>query len=291
MAAIVVSCKPVLKSVFDKRTLHEKYQAKLEKSGLDKLPEGQQWIYESQAVLHDPDTLKLKNSKPVIFDKKKDGAQGLDFYAKQGQRILFDIEKKDTMNFVLYADLFRQENDSSFDRLLSPDTNLTQFSMDIEETGTYLLRLQPELYRDGKYSVSVTVSPSLEFPVAHKKARAGSFWGDPRDGGKRKHEGIDIFAPKRTPVVAVADGHITGVRDGGIGGKSIWMRQEDKNLYHYYAHLDEHLVQEGQKVSVGDTLGLVGNTGNAKNTPPHLHFGIYTRQGPVDPEPFIGRGR
>ena len=47
---------------------------------------------------------------------------------------------------------------------------------------------------------------ALVFPVAGKKAAVGSFWGAPRDGGKRKHEGIDVFAKKGTPVVAISNG-------------------------------------------------------------------------------------
>ena len=67
------------------------------------------------------------------------------------------------------------------------------------------------------------------------------------------------------------------------------MRPIDKNFSVYYAHLDEQLVSQGQRVKKGDTLGLVGNTGNAKHTPPHLHFGIYTYNGAIDPLPFINK--
>jgi hypothetical protein len=143
------------------------------------------------------------------------------------------------------------------------------------------------LFRGGEYSLSITVGPSLQFPVSGNKAKAGSFWGASRDGGKRNHEGVDIFAPKSTPVVAAADGFVTGVREGGIGGKVVWVRVKDRNITLYYAHLDKQLVDEGQEVKKGQTLGLVGNTGNAQYTPAHLHFGIYTARGPVDPFPFV----
>ncbi len=55
---------------------------------------------------------------------------------------------------------------------------------------------------------------------------------------------------------------------------------------HYYAHLDTQVVRRGQRVSVGDTLGFVGNTGNARTTPPHLHFGLYSG-GSFDPYPAL----
>jgi hypothetical protein len=58
-------------------------------------------------------------------------------------------------------------------------------------------------------------------------------------------------------------------------------------MHLYYAHLDEQLVREGQIVNKGDVIGLVGNTGNAEKTSPHLHFGVYVQGGPVDPLPFV----
>ncbi len=67
----------------------------------------------------------------------------------------------------------------------------------------------------------------------------------------------------------------------------MWLRPEGKDYTLYYAHLDEQIVSNGQSVQKGDTLGLMGNTGNARSTPPHLHFGIYARGGAVDPLPFI----
>jgi hypothetical protein len=145
------------------------------------------------------------------------------------------------------------------------------------------------MYHTGEYNLSISVGPSLAFPVSGTKAKAGSFWGAARDGGKRRHEGIDIFAPKLTPAVAAADGYVTGVREGGIGGKTVWLRHSDKNVFLYYAHLDKQSVQEGQFVKKGDVIGLVGNTGNAKFTPAHLHFGVYTYSGPVDPLPYVNQ--
>ena len=147
--------------------------------------------------------------------------------------------------------------------------------------------MQPPLYDEGEYSHAISIAPSLQFPVSGNKAKAGSFWGDGRDGGKRSHEGIDIFAPKHTPAVAAADGYITGVKEGGIGGKTVWLRPTGKNYTLYYALLDKQTVSEGQVVKKGDVVGLVGNTGNAKHTPSHLHFGIYTWNGPIDPFPFV----
>jgi peptidoglycan LD-endopeptidase LytH len=128
---------------------------------------------------------------------------------------------------------------------------------------------------------------SLAFPVLDINSNAiKSFWGDNRDGGTRLHKGVDIFAPRNTPVTAVANGVITRTGTNNLGGKVVWLFAEGKSFY--YAHLDSQLVSTGNLVDVGDTLGLVGNTGNAKHTPPHLHFGIYLPgKGAVNPLPFI----
>jgi hypothetical protein len=65
------------------------------------------------------------------------------------------------------------------------------------------------------------------------------------------------------------------------------MRPKGKAYSLYYAHLDEQLVSQGDRVAEGDTIGLVGNTGNARTTPPHLHFGIYAAGGAINPLPFV----
>ncbi|HYF30248.1 MAG TPA: M23 family metallopeptidase [Chitinophagaceae bacterium] len=131
------------------------------------------------------------------------------------------------------------------------------------------------------------VSKSLVFPVSGKKSNIGSFWGDVRDGGRRKHQGIDIFARKGTPVLAIADGIIVSKGNTPRGGKTLWLQPVGYPWTVYYAHLDQQKVKEGQFVKKGEVLGTVGNTGNARYTPAHLHFGIYTWIGAVNPLPYV----
>lgn len=115
-------------------------------------------------------------------------------------------------------------------------------------------------------------------------------WGAARDGGRRKHRGIDIFAPKGTAVVAVADGIISFIGDQPKGGQCIWLTTEAGASF-YYAHLDRWApgLYEGMEVRTGDLLGYVGNTGNAKTTPPHLHFGINENDEMVNPYPILAK--
>lgn len=288
VACISFSCSSTLNKIFDSnKTPHEEYVEKLEDKNLDDTPEGRAWLAASKKALEVPQTIELPHTQTGYFQPDKPRALGLKFRAKQGERITFTLNKK-LPGFVIYPDLFTA-NSTDAVPLLSADTSAIQFSFDVQEKGEYVLRLQPELFRSGEYSLRISVGPSLGFPVSHAKSNIGSFWGDGRDGGKRSHEGIDIFAPKNSPAIAAADGYITGVREGGIGGKTVWLRPEGKSYTLYYAHLDKQLVREGQFVKKGETVGLVGNTGNAKYTPPHLHFGVYTYGGAVDPLPFVSK--
>jgi peptidoglycan LD-endopeptidase LytH len=287
LAVMAVACSSPIKGIFGKKTPHEKYADKLDARDLDKTPEGRQWLAASQKALSAPLSIELPYSQQGYFHADKPRALGLAFTAHAGERISFNLSFKRDPGLVLYADLFRAGG--STEPILSVDSSSSQFSFDIVEDGNYILRLQPELFRSGGYNLSISINPSLGFPVTDPKAHVASIWGDKRDGGKRKHEGIDIFAKKGSPAIAAADGVVTGVKEGGLGGKVVWMKANDKNFYLYYAHLDKQLVEQGQEVKKGDVLGLVGNTGNARYTPSHLHFGVYTTEGPINPLPFVNK--
>ena len=90
--------------------------------------------------------------------------------------------------------------------------------------------------------------------------------------GNRLHMGNDVFAARGTPVVAPVGGRIE-VRSGGLGGLAFFLHGTDGVRY-YGAHLDRLEVQMNQQVKAGQRLGTVGNTGNARSTPAHLHFEI-----------------
>lgn len=98
-------------------------------------------------------------------------------------------------------------------------------------------------------------------------------YGGKRPGG-RKHEGLDIFAPRLSPVVSAIDGIILKAGRDILGGNVIWILGNDYRIY-YYAHLSKCLDFKSEvKVKQGQTIGYVGNSGNAVSTPPHLHFEI-----------------
>lgn len=125
-------------------------------------------------------------------------------------------------------------------------------------------------------------------PVAGVRVRAiADTWGGPRDGGRR-HQGTDIFAERGTPVLSATDGIVARIGDYGIGGRHAWVLGPGGER-HYYAHLDDWApgLHAWQRIRAGDTLGTVGNTGNARTTPPHLHYGIYGEAGALNPYPRL----
>lgn len=278
------SCKPG-KGLFPSKRLHEQYAQKLKDAGLHQTELGQQWLSAADKALASPQAISLPYKEIGYFPAEKPRAAGLKFSAKRGEKLLFAINKNPSVGFTLFVELWEITGDSPPSFVTSLDSTQTSFSQEADEDETYILRLQPELLKSSDYTLSISTGPTLDFPVPGGKV--GSVWGDERDAGVRKHEGIDIFAPKRTPAIAAANGIIGSVRNGGIGGKAIFMRPDGKPFSLYYAHLDEQLVSSGESVKQGDTIGLVGNTGNAATTPPHLHFGIYAFGGAVDPLPFV----
>jgi peptidoglycan LD-endopeptidase LytH len=287
----LASCSAPVLGGLGKKNYHEQYARKLTDAGLKATALGRQWFSAGEQALVAPQTVTLPYRQAGYFSPDKPRAVGLRFSGQRGARLIFRLETKALDTFRLYTDLWRAEGDGTPKLLLSIDSAAGQFTHDIEdEEEVLVLRLQPELLGSGEYTLTISVGPSLAFPVAGGNARIGSLWGDPRDAGARSHEGIDIFAPRRTPVVAAAEGTVHRVGDNNLGGKVIFLRPKGKSFSLYYAHLDSQLVRSGDRVALGDTIGLMGNTGNARTTPPHLHFGIYALGGAINPYAFVNPG-
>ena len=119
------------------------------------------------------------------------------------------------------------------------------------------------------------------------KSGIADTWQAPRGDGRR-HEGQDIFAPRGTPILSATSGYIYKIGENNLGGQTVSVISKGGRVY-YYAHLDSYArnIHVGDRVSTRSVLGYVGTTGNAQGTPPHLHFGIYTWTGPINPLPLL----
>ena len=111
-------------------------------------------------------------------------------------------------------------------------------------------------------------------------------WGAARSQG-RSHEGIDIFAARGTPIRATTQGIVSKVGENTLGGRVVVVVGPG-GAGHYYAHLEDYAdISPNDWVNAGDIIGYVGDSGNAKGTPPHVHYGIYINGSAVNPYPLL----
>lgn len=159
-----------------------------------------------------------------------------------------------------------------------------EFDADVDQARIELeaFKAGSEIYVDG---VVFPIGGPYSVPLINS-------FGFPRMPGTpdaHAHQGIDIFAPRGTPLVAAERGVVGRVGIGRLGGLKLWLRGESGADW-YYAHLDGFApgLHNGQVVEAGELLGYVGNTGNAVGTPPHLHLEIHPNGGAaVNPYPLM----
>jgi murein DD-endopeptidase MepM/ murein hydrolase activator NlpD len=158
------------------------------------------------------------------------------------------------------------------------------------------------LVPDGTYRVSVAVAGGNEnqagsvelhshfFPVRGPHGTRGPVgeFGAPRDGG-RVHKGFDVTAPCGTPLAAAVTGTIVKrAYDSRLDGNYIVLRGLGERRKYWYAHMVHPSVfQKGDLVHVGQIVGYVGKTGNARTVGCHLHFEVHVNGRPVNPEPYL----
>ncbi|CAN5851443.1 hypothetical protein BH18ACI4_BH18ACI4_23280 [soil metagenome] len=127
----------------------------------------------------------------------------------------------------------------------------------------------------------------IVMPLQVSKKQIANTWHAPRDAS-RLHEGQDIFAPRGTPTYSATRGYIYNIGQNSLGGQTVSVIGAGGRVY-YYAHFDSYApgIAEGDYVTPQTVLGYVGTTGNAQGTPPHLHFGVYTPTGAINPLPLL----
>jgi murein DD-endopeptidase MepM/ murein hydrolase activator NlpD len=143
------------------------------------------------------------------------------------------------------------------------------------------------LKRHKKEADALFAAKGYAFPVAGRHSFTND-WGAPRqDTGT--HEGNDVFAQSGTPVLAVADGRLYRVGTRKVPGNRVWLRDHDGHRF-FYAHLSDFAAAayNGADVHAGEVIGFVGSTGDAEQTPPHLHFEVHLGDGdPINPFRFL----
>ena len=127
----------------------------------------------------------------------------------------------------------------------------------------------------------------MKWPL--KSGELSSLFSRTRSKGRRKHLGIDIVAPKGTPIHAVLDGIVEVVSNGGKGfrgyGRIIIINHSDQ-LWTLYSHCSTMNIKVGQRVKQGDVIATVGRTGRA--TTNHLHFEVRNAKGTaLDPMKYL----
>jgi murein DD-endopeptidase MepM/ murein hydrolase activator NlpD len=284
---LLVACNGfrTIKSVFAPVSPYDQYVESLKKAQLLEAWMTKEWLEAGQQVFDDSVIVQVPFSESGYFQASSPEARSYRFHVRDGQVITVGGAIETQRNAKVFLDLFIRK-DEEWKHVAFADSSLS-ITYEFNRDSDCLLRLQPELLANAYYALSITLTPVLINPVYGASNKSiGSFYGASRDNGKRLHEGIDIFAPKGTPVVAPTDGYISRVGLNRLGGKVVWMKDLKRGHSYYFAHLDSQLVQPGIRVQQGDVLGLVGNTGNARRTPPHLHFGIY-QSGSKDPLHYI----
>ncbi len=269
---------------------HGAYLAALIREDLDS--SARRWAAEATATLQTPLPVSLPYTERRLLEDEhlQPVTFGVTLHKEQLLRV--EIIPSTNTRAEVFVDIFRQQKgEDTPERVASMASGQRAVTLDAKEDGNYLVRVHPSRTAAGLVDIAITSPFRFGFPVDTDRDNAiWSFFGADRDAGKRRHEGIDIFAPRGTPVIAATEGRVTRVADTPIGGRQVWVR--NGKYAFYYAHLDSVVVNEGDKVGRGQLLGTMGNTGNARTTDPHLHFGIYKRwTGAVDPLPLVGSSK
>ena len=289
--AVFVACnRGTMPGVFVKPAPHEAYTKGLEDAGLAGTALVQDWKAAADAALRSPASAALPVNRSVRFTAAEPAAFGYRVDLQRGRTLRVQVTYTGDAPAAIFLDLFTAGSEpGAFTRVTSAAAGQLVLEYEAARSGAHILRIQPELLRGGTLQIDQRTSASLQFPVSGRTSAAiGSVFGDERDGGRRDHHGVDIFAPRETPVLAASAGIVTSVGTNRLGGNVVWVWDPERRQSQYYAHLSRQAVTLGTRVEAGTVIGYVGNTGNARTTPPHLHFGIYSfGEGAIDPLPFI----
>ena len=200
LSLFVLACDQVdqIQNDFRDLTPHEAYFESLSAVGLAETALGSQWATVAATALSDAPVVGLPFDEEGFLFPETPAARSYRVRLRRGQRLSITIVLNGNEPARVFVDVYRLQGDTSLTPL--PVLSSESVSEDLEYVSTrqadYVVRLQPELLRGGHYRISLRAAASLAFPVQGRSARAIlSVFGDDRDGGRRQHRGVDIFAP------------------------------------------------------------------------------------------------
>lgn len=289
--SVAAACGPIIsfRDALLRTPPYERYVASLRDAGIDRTALGAAWIAAGQRALQAPPSTPIPHRHAERFAQDTPSAIAYRVELRRGQIYRLALDSPDGSPVNLFVDIFRVGHGETLQRVAATAPPVRRVAFEPEDDETFVVRIQPEFLGAGQISITHARRAALLFPVPGRGRRhIQSLFGASRSSGRREHQGIDIFAPRGTPVVAASDGFISSTSPNELGGNVVWLWDSARRHTLYYAHLDRHAVSPGQRVRKGDVVGFVGNTGNARPTAPHLHFGIYRRgRGAIDPLYYV----
>jgi|GEM_PF-707132 len=236
------------------------------------------FIYQERATAADYQLLANISPEEVIFWQKNKPNFWKDYVAVNESVKYFTNKEK---GFQREAQTFIRSLFYQLDQNIGLESlKWTGINKDLRKRAIYIRKVLDKypIYTPGEY----------QFPLKEACYYEDTFGAD-REGGKRTHQGTDLFNKKGTPIFSVCEGTVERLGWNRLGGERVGVRGKDGN-YYYYAHLDQmnpHLWV-GKRIDKGEFIGTMGNTGDALTTPDHLHFGIELSNGEwINPYPFI----
>src|SRR5215203_5392824 len=185
---------------------HECYADGLRGAKLAETALGRDWMQAGERALTQPLSVTLPLNESGYFPADTPTAVGYRLELQRGRELSVDLTFDGLELPRLFVDLFEVSDGAPPERVASL-TEGTTLTFTVPRDGDYVLRIQPELLRSGRFSVLQRTLASLPFPVQGLTATAiQSEFGAERDAGRRLHEGLDIFAARGTPALAVVGG-------------------------------------------------------------------------------------
>ena len=219
-------CKPsvIVPEVYKPTSDHDAYRHGLVQAGLGNSILAKRWLAKADSCLSAPTYIRLPHKERFFIDELMPQAYSYRLKTRRGQKIMASVVA-DSISPTqgIFMDVFQVTLDTlnPFQHVASADSSKV-LGFEPQEDGEYILRLQPELLKRGRFTLAIKEVPVFAFPVSGRtEINILSVFGDERDAGRRIHEGNDIFAARHAPIIAVTAGVVSFAGERGLGGKQV----------------------------------------------------------------------